>query len=364
MQFGTFSPIFRFHSTKNPYHEHRPWGHGTEVLRITREAMQLRHALIPYVYTMAWRNHTQSIPLIVPMYHLHPEDEPAYHCPNQYYFGRELVTAPHVKRLDADTRLSRQVLWFPEGDWYNFFNGEHIRGGGWRGLYGGLDEIPVFARAGAIIPLGPLVGWGGMGNPLELDVYVFGGSDNRFELYEDDGETTGYLRGEHCLTAFSQSWGGSHSIFEIESVRGDVRHVPAQRRYHLHFRGIENPDRVEATINGMQLAPRMTYHEATETLTCRDIVLNATDGLQVTLASNSGRLLSERDRTAESCRKLLRAFRLNTRTKHEIDQRLSEIIANIDLVGDYWMVLRESQALALAEVVAGKALDRDTTRAT
>ncbi len=72
VQFGLFSPILRLHSTNNPFHERRPWGYDAETARIAGDALRLRHAFIPYLYSMAWRNHTQHLPLVRPMYHDSP----------------------------------------------------------------------------------------------------------------------------------------------------------------------------------------------------------------------------------------------------------------------------------------------------
>ncbi|HZY41772.1 MAG TPA: TIM-barrel domain-containing protein, partial [Anaerolineae bacterium] len=136
VQFGAFSPILRLHSTNNPYQDRRPWRTDAETLRVIREAMQLRHALIPYLYTMAWRNHTQDVPLITPMYHDYPDEDDAYRCPQQYQFGAELIAAPFVAPRDPDTRLSRQIVWLPYGNWFNFFTGEQLYGHRWHSVYG------------------------------------------------------------------------------------------------------------------------------------------------------------------------------------------------------------------------------------
>ena len=96
VQFGVFSPIFRLHCTNNRFHERRPWGWDAETARVTANAMRLRHQLIPYLYTMAWRNHTEQRPLVRPMYHEFPAQEAAYHCPDQYLFGSEMLAAPFV----------------------------------------------------------------------------------------------------------------------------------------------------------------------------------------------------------------------------------------------------------------------------
>jgi len=358
VQFGVFSPILRLHSTNNPYHDRRPWVHGEDVLRITRDAMQLRHALIPYLYSMAWRNHTESIPLIVPMYHVYPESPQAYCCPNQYCFGSELVVAPYVQKANPETRLSRQVIWLPDGDWFDFFSGEHYQGGRWRAVYGRLQDIPVFAKAGAIVPLAPKVSWGGIDNPAELDVHIFPGADGQFTLYEDDGDSTAYLQGAYCLTTFVQSWHDDTLRFTIEPTNGDTTLTPARRHYRLLFRGVSEAD-ASVEVNGMPVPFDKTYDHDTETLVCSTIAIMPHDTLVVTLKAHSASLLSRRDRTAETVRRMLHLFHLESRAKWGIDRNLPAIMADVSRLADYWMDLKDSQATALVEVIRKTALDRE-----
>ena len=360
VQWGVFSPILRLHSTNNAYQDRRPWGHGDDVFRITRDALQLRHALIPYIYTMSWRNHRESLPLISPMYHLHPEREEAYSCPNQYAFGSELIAAPYTRPRDPDTRLSRQVVWLPGGDWFDFFTGQRYRGDGWYALYGRLDDMPVFARAGAIVPLGPRVGWGGTDNPQRFEVLVFPGGDNRFTLYEDEGDGLGYTQGKHCLTAFSQTWRGSSLEFRIEAPQGDTTLVPASRSYELVFRGVRRPAHVLLTVNGRDQSCSLAYDEATETLRLGDITLQATDSLALTLSVDSGTLIGGRDRTIETCEHMLRAFRLENWTKAMIGQALPKIVADPGLLAIYATELADAHLRALVEVIRGAGVEHIT----
>ena len=181
VQLGVFSPILRLHSTNNPYQERRPWMQDPQFFAAIRDALQLRHQFIPYLYTMAWRNTVAGIPLITPLYYDHPEDESAYRCPQQYCFGTELIVAPFTSPIDPDTRLSRQQVWLPEGQWFDFFTDDDYAGGRWHTVYGTLHDVPVFARSGAIVPLAPRTGWGGIGNPEMLEVHVFPRQSNRFE---------------------------------------------------------------------------------------------------------------------------------------------------------------------------------------
>jgi len=211
-----------------------------------------------------------------------------YH--RQYYFGSELVVAPYTAPRDPHTGLSRQVVWLPAGDWFDSFTGQHYPGDTWHALHGALDEVPVFARAGAIVPLGTATGdreGRSYANPARLTVHVFPGADKRrFTLYEDDGETTAYQRGAYALTALLQTWEG------------------------------------------------------------------------VSLSTAAGTLLSRRDRAVAACRKLLRAFKLETDTKSAIDEHLPEIVDDVRRLADYWVNLHPAQVRALVEVIAGAGVTR------
>ena len=351
VQFGVFSPIFRLHSTKNPYHERRPWGHDAEVFRITQAAMQLRHALIPYLYSMAWRCTTHNRPLVLPIYFLYPEEEQAYHSPNQYLFGTELIAAPFVAPRDANTQLSRQAVWLQAGDWFDFFSGQHYAGGRWHTLYGALDDIPVLAKAGGIVPLGPQVSWGGTANPVELTVHVFAGAGNRFDLYEDDGDTQAYLAGHGCVTPLIQTWQEQRLQFTVAPAEGDTSLVPPKRIYNLTVHGIRHPDRVQLSICGQDRPVDYTYDETAETLSIAGIVLTPSDELNLTCSVRAGTLLSRRDRRLETCRRMLRAFRLDTDVKHQVDQDLPRILDNPAFLMNHSASLTDSQLAALSCVI-------------
>jgi len=178
---GEFSvPIFRLHSTNNPYCERRPWGWGLDTLEIVRKAMQLRRQLIPLLYSANYRNATSGEPLILPLYYAWPERLESYHCSNEYLFCQQLLAAPITIKSDPDTRLARQVVWLPQGDWYDFFTGEYFEGGYWYPLYCDKTEIPVFAKAGAIIPLDHERLANGAENPETFDLKVFACGESSF----------------------------------------------------------------------------------------------------------------------------------------------------------------------------------------
>jgi alpha-glucosidase (family GH31 glycosyl hydrolase) len=122
-----FSPIFRLHSTKKASLDRRPWSKPERIFHAAREAMQLRHALIPYIYTMAWRAHRTGISLVTPMYYGNMEDAEAFGARDQYFFGSELLVAPILKSSDPKTGVVRRKVWFPSGTWFNFFTEDFRR---------------------------------------------------------------------------------------------------------------------------------------------------------------------------------------------------------------------------------------------
>jgi alpha-glucosidase (family GH31 glycosyl hydrolase) len=195
--------------------------------------MQLRHALIPYIYSMAWRAHQTGVSLVTPMYYGNWEEPAAFETKGQYYFGTELIAAPVTDPADPKSGRAIKRVWLPAGDWYNFFTGQHFNGGQWHQIDADLEDIPVFAKAGAIVPLAPKVGWGGIDNPAELDIHVFAGADNTFELYEDDGETMDYEKGKYAITRFSLQG----DALTIHPTAGDRSVIPSTRSYCLHIHG-------------------------------------------------------------------------------------------------------------------------------
>jgi len=361
VQFGVLSPINRIHATKGYFYDRRPWiFQDAEVLRVVREALQLRHAFIPYLYTMARLAHDESLPLLQPMYYEHPEDDAAYSCPQQYLFGTELLAAPFVTPADADTGLSRQVVWLPEGDWVHFFTGEYYPGGRWQPVYGLREDIPLFAGAGAIVPLGPKTG--GAENPDTLNIHIFAGADNHFTLYEDDGETTAYLDHPACRTTMIQRWSDNRLEFSIEAPEGDTTLIPGQRRYDLYIHSVREDAVVAAEADGQRLLVTTAYDAATETLHVTGIQLGVGSRLRLTLEANGEALLSRRDRKAETILRLLRFFRLNTGVRNPLAEELDTILADPAKIAPYIVTLSASQGRALFEVLydAGLHLIRDT----
>jgi len=348
VQFGVFSPILRLHSTNNRFHERRPWGHDAETERAANHALRLRHSLIPYIYSMAWRNHTESTPLIRPIYHQHADDEPAYHCPDQYFFGSELIAAPFTKPADVDTRLSRQVVWLPQGEeWYDFFSGSRYPSNCWHAVYGELDEIPVIAKAGAIVPLTPDDGQNKCDNPDTLAIHCFPGADNEFKLYEDDGLH------RHALTTISQRWSPQKWQIRIDATEGGCEVLPANRTYQILLRGVLPHVTVSATCNAKTINIETAYRGYTQTLEISGISVRPQELLTLSISPEDKIFKTPQDYQLRMTQKMVRAFRLETNIKSKLFAALPNILNDFQRLADYELDLTSTQRRALAEVITG-----------
>ena len=352
LQFGAVSPILRLHATKNPFIDRVPWAYDGETFQLIRSAMRFRHTLVPYLYTMAQRNEVAGLPLITPLYYEYPADESAYLAENQYLFGDQLMAAPVVTPLDPDLNLSRQLVWFPPGEWFNFFTGERIAGGQWKAVYSGLEEIPLFAKAGAIVPLAAESSENGTANPDSIDLVVFPGADGTFTLYEDDGVSQKYLTTGGCRTRFDSTWDGSKLAVRISPAVGDTSEIPAVRSYRILFRGVGRPARVNVHLDGVSIDAGLTYDEATRTVAVASIQVGINQTLQVDIEDMAA-LDPETEKRAAVLR-ILRRARIKNYTKLQINDQLDQVLHDPTWLNHPNLKLTPSHLLALRETIENR----------
>lgn len=186
---GAFAPFFRGHSMINS-RDSEPWAYGEEVEQIARNYIRFRYQLMPYIYSLFYDAATTGMPvqrsLALDYTHHHKIYEGTFH--NQYLFGPYFLIAP----VESDKEFVKVYL--PEGDWYYLYNGEKYRGDSEIIIECPLRRLPVFVRAGAIIPMQPVVRNTSVAQEL-LILHVYVGSDTSFTYYDDDGATFDYQRG-------------------------------------------------------------------------------------------------------------------------------------------------------------------------
>ncbi len=249
VQLGVFSPIFRLHSTNSPFTGREPWQYNKRAECVISDFMRLRHRLFPYLYTMNRRSQAELLPLIRPMYHLHPECTDAYQVPNEYWFGSEMVAAPITDPADASD-LAAADTWLPEGIWTDFMTGYVYKGDQRLTVCRPMEETPVFLKAGAIVPMQlHLIQDNQLGGVRDMQMIVAPGASNTFRLYEDDGETLAYRDGAYAETPMTLDWSEKSALFTISPVEGDASLVPEKRLWSVHFRGWHKGCRF--TVNGV-----------------------------------------------------------------------------------------------------------------
>ena len=247
VEWGAFSPIFRTHATADPEIERRIWKYPDANFKAMRKALQYRYALIPYIYTMARFSYDSAISMIRPMYYEFPDMNRAYHLEHQYYFGNNMIVSPITRSMNGKDSIS-QTVWLPEGKWYDFRNNNILEGGKDISANYALDEVPVFVKAGSIIPTQTpkLRVTGSVLDTLILTVYP---ADNSalFKLYEDEGTNEDYRKNICSFTQFSYQKG----IFKIEPDGKTFHNQVTERSYEIRILDSKKP--VQITTNGKNL---------------------------------------------------------------------------------------------------------------
>ena len=352
VQFGAFSPIFRLHSTNNEFIDRRPWGFGQDILEDARKVMQLRHALLPLIYTANWHNAQQGEPLILPMYYTYPDKNAAYQAPNQYTFARELLVAPITQPADANTKLARHSIWLPAGQWYDFFTGKAYEGGQWLTIHAEQSQIPVFARAGAIIPMNADGPENGVKLPSRLHIKFFAGADESYQLYEDDGETQSYLDGDFALTTFSQSINGETIELKKSPVEGKpdtVAVFPKIRDYDFEIIGISQPGYFLVGSSGGDVTLESSYNDAQKSFTIHLTGVAASDEVIVQLFFV--KLEAYQTTPVTRLHRLMQHFRLSTLAKSLFMQKLPLLLTNPAVIFEISNHFTKSQLLAIYEAI-------------
>lgn len=265
VQWGVFSPVMRLHSTSNLFNGKEPWNFSEPARSILKYYLRLRHRMIPYLYTQNWRTAKEDELLVYPMYYEYPKAEEAYEVPNQYLFGNQFMVCPITEPLIPALALGKTGGWLPEGVFYDFFNGLRYSGNRKLELYRTMEEIPVFVRAGAIIPMTEEKEaiTNGVSLPKCMEITIFGGDDGTFCLYEDDGESMEYLAGHCAFTEYHFYWrdknGNTSFMIVPDDDKKGIR--PQKRKYILHFAGVKEANAVKIFTETGEKIKSVRYYD-------------------------------------------------------------------------------------------------------
>jgi alpha-glucosidase len=214
---GALNPIYRDHTAKGTA-DQEPWVHGPEHEAIRRKYIELRYRLMPYIYTITEESSRAGIPLMRPIFLEYPQAAEFYRDDHDFLFGPDLFVSPVISEM-----VDVQGVALPPGEWFDYWTSERHTGKDQINLHPRLDEMPLYVRAGAIVPMQPLVQSTSEkpSGPLQLRAYLptsTSGPDASFNacrgaLYEDDGHTFAYQKGEILRINYScQVAAGSVSL--------------------------------------------------------------------------------------------------------------------------------------------------------
>ncbi|MBW0177279.1 TIM-barrel domain-containing protein [Sediminibacterium sp.] len=228
-QFAAFNASFRSHG--RTWWLHLPWGWGLSSMGpkenrnnppesalnnpaiepVIKQYNELRYQLMPYTYTLAWEARTKGLPMMRALWLHYPKDSTAAGIGDQFLWGKEIMVAP-VYEKQAKTRS----VYLPDGIWYDWWTGEKINGAGRVNKQIDLSIMPLYVKAGAIIPVDTVKQYVDeiTNTPIRLKIYT--GADGAFVLYEDDGISQDYLKGKSRTIAFN--WNNKTGVFTIDPI--------------------------------------------------------------------------------------------------------------------------------------------------
>jgi len=259
LQFGAFSPILRTHTTKNPDAERRIWAYLEPYSDIMRNTYHLRYALLPYVYTEARRTYDTGVAFLHPLYYDWPEADEAYSNKNEYVFGQQMIVDPVVAPGDKATGLVNESVWLPPGEWIEWQTGARFKGPATVQRNFSIRQVPVYVRAGAVVPEAPPMQYSNQKllDPLIVNVFPLNdGQSSTYTLYEDAGDSRAYQHNEAARTDISSSEKGSELTIVIAATKGSYKGMPAARGYEVRLPGDWPPALVAVNGRALSYSPR------------------------------------------------------------------------------------------------------------
>jgi alpha-glucosidase len=266
-QFGAFCGSFRAHGRL--WHLRLPWGwkgsdggpagdtnfrvdpaelQNAEVEPILRKYLELRSQLMPYLYTAVRECHETGMPIMRALWIHHPDDAAAIARGDQFYWGPDLLIAPVVEKGATQRRV-----YLPRGVWYDFWTNERVEGGREIDRPVDLATMPIYVRAGAILPLGPIKQYTDEPSDEPLTLLVYPGANGASALYEDDGISFNHRRGEWMRIAFA--WRDATRTLALRLAPGSRMLPPAERRMVVRVAGTASESAVTFRGRPLEVKP-------------------------------------------------------------------------------------------------------------
>jgi len=222
-EFGAFCPIFRIHGYKS---ETEVWRYGKTFEQTARKYLNLRYQLMPYIYTLASKVTLDGTIMMRPLAFAYPHDKNTWNIPDQFLFGSSILVNP-VTHRNARSRN----IYLPKGNWFNFWTDKEISGGKKLNVHAPLDEIPLFVKAGSIIPVGPKVQYASQPTNKPIRLFLYPGANTTYKLYEDDGETYRYEQGKY--SQIPMNWNDQKKRLTMGDRIGSFKGMKSVRKFEI-----------------------------------------------------------------------------------------------------------------------------------
>lgn len=263
MQFGTFCPMMRSHGEGYPREIYQFGEKGTPIYDAIEKYINLRYSLLPYIYSASWEVTANNSSMMRALVMDFAEDKQALDINDEYMFGKALLVSPvtqsmYTKMIDSalvedfDQEKTKNV-YLPKGiSWYDFWTGEKINGGETHIKETPLDIIPVYVKAGSIVPIGPKVQYATEKKWDNLEIRVYEGADGEFVLYEDENDGYNYERGICSTIKFT--WEDKKRQLTISSRNGVFPGMLKERKFNIVLvgkgkgTGTELSDKFDGTV--------------------------------------------------------------------------------------------------------------------
>jgi len=226
-EFGAFSPIFRAHGTRTS-NQNEIWSYGPETQKLLTSYDQLRYRLMPYIYSVAWMTTSQSYTPMRALVMDFREDIRARNIADQFLFGPAIMVNP-VTEPGATSRS----VYLPRTIWFDFWTGKKLSGGRDVTVEAPLDRLPLFVRAGSIVPMGPEEEYTQEKPPDPIELRVYRGADGKFTLYEDEGDSYDYEKGVYAT--IPMQWNEAQQTLTIGSRSGKFPGMLQSRTFRIVF---------------------------------------------------------------------------------------------------------------------------------
>ncbi len=247
MLFGLYSPIMRTHSTKDALITKEPWLLPSEYTEIIINTIHQRYEPVPYTYTMARKTTDEGLSLCRPLYYDYPENKEAYDFRNEYMFGDNLLVAPITEPMNGT--YSETKIWLPKGQWYDLATGEMIEGGSVITRYYQIDEYPVFAKAGTILPRYTDYHQRLDDKQHQYVMEIVPGTDGEFTLYDDANNDKNYLN-QYTTTKMTMHKENHVVTVTIDPRQGSYEGMTQEREIMIRLLSSDTPKSVK--INGVE----------------------------------------------------------------------------------------------------------------